>query len=114
VVAALRPRLAAGQRQLYCLDGVDAERSYCQEKPPAARIGQHLQYALEEVLPLTHYLNPDACPLAAVCSMGAFHAVNFTFRPPQLSSKVVGLSGRYDLAQATDCFRDLFQGYVDE
>jgi esterase/lipase superfamily enzyme len=117
VVEALRPRLEAGELQLYCLDSVDAESLYCPHKHPAERIRRHLQYEqylLEEVLPLTRYLNPDACLMAAGCSMGAFHAVNFAFRYPQLFAKVVGLSGRYDLTQAMGCFRDLFQGYVDQ
>ncbi|TVT39583.1 esterase [Hymenobacter setariae] len=116
VVEALRPRLERGDLQLYCLDSVDAESLYCPAKHPAERIRRHLQYErylLEEVLPLTHHRNPNSCLMAAGCSMGAFHAVNFAFRHPHLFAKVVGLSGRYDLTQAMGCFRDLFQGYVD-
>ena len=117
VVEALQPRLDRGELQLYCVDSVDAESLYCLAKPPAERIRRHLQYEqylLAEVLPLTQHLNPNPCLMAAGCSMGAFHAVNFAFRYPHLFAKVVGLSGRYDLTQAMGCFRDLFQGYVDQ
>jgi esterase/lipase superfamily enzyme len=117
VVEALRPRLERGELQLYCVDSVDAESLYCPHKHPAERIGRHLQYEqylLHEVLPLTCHLNPHPCLMAAGCSMGAFHAINFAFRYPQLFAKVVGMSGRYDLTQAMGCFRDLFQGYVSQ
>lgn len=117
VVEALRPKIEAGQLQLYCVDSIDGESLYCPEKHPAERIRRHLQYEryiLEEVLPLTRHLNPDVCLIAAGCSMGAFHAVNLAFRHPDLFGKVVGLSGRYDLTQGMASFRDLFQGYVDE
>jgi len=117
VVEALRPRLESGGLQLYCVDSLDAESLYCKDKHPAERVRRHLQYErylLEEVLPLSEHRNPHACLLAAGCSMGAFHAVNIAFRYPQLFAKVVGLSGRYDLTQSMGCFRDLFQGYVDQ
>jgi esterase/lipase superfamily enzyme len=117
VVEALRPRLESGGLQLYCVDSLDAESLYCQDKHPAERVRRHLQYErylLHEVLPLSEHRNPYACLLAAGCSMGAFHAVNIAFRYPQLFAKVAGLSGRYDLTQSMGCFRDLFQGYVDQ
>jgi esterase/lipase superfamily enzyme len=117
VVEALRPKLEAGQLQLYCVDSVDAESLYCAEKHPAERIQRHLQYEhyiLDEVVPLTQHLNPDMCLMAAGCSMGAYHAVNIAFRHPELFGKVVGMSGRYDLTQPMATFRDLFQGYIDE
>jgi len=117
VVEALRPRLARGELQLYCVDSLDAESLYCAARPPAERVRRHLQYEqylLDEVLPLSQHLNPHPCLMAAGCSMGAFHAVNIAFRHPQRFDKVVGLSGRYDLTQAMGCFRDLFQGYLDQ
>ncbi len=117
VIEALRPKVEAGQLQLFCVDSIDGESLYCREKHPAERIRRHLdyeRYILEEVLPLTRRLNPNMCLMAAGCSMGAYHAVNIAFRHPELFGKVVGLSGRYDLTQAMASFRDLFQGYVDE
>lgn len=117
VVEALRPKIESGFLQLYCVDSVDAESLYCTHKGPAERIKRHLQYEryiLDEVLPFSQRLNPNMFLIAAGCSMGAFHAVNLSFRHPQLFGRVVGMSGRYDLTQAMGTFRDLFQGYVDE
>ena len=117
VVEALRPKIEAGLLQLYCVDSIDAESLYCAHKHPAERIQRHLQYEryiIEEVLPLTQRSNPNMCLIAAGCSMGAYHAVNLSFRHPQLFGKVLGMSGRYDLTQPMAGFCDLFQGYVDE
>lgn len=117
VVEALQPKIEGGLLQLYCVDSLDAESLYCLDKPPAERIQRHLQYEqyiLREVLPMTQANNPNTALIAAGCSMGAYHAVNLSFRHPHLFHKVVGMSGRYDLTQAMATFPDLFQGYVDE
>ncbi len=117
VVEALRPKIESGFLQVYCVDSVDAESLYCAAKHPAERMQRHLQYEqyiVEEVLPLTQATNPDMFLIAAGCSLGAYHAVNLSFRHPELFGKVVGMSGRYDLTQAMATFPDLFQGYVDQ
>ncbi|HEX8425265.1 esterase family protein [Hymenobacter sp.] len=117
IVAALQPKIEEGTLQLYCVDSIDAESLYCLDKPPVERIQRHLQYEqyiLDEVLPLTEANNPNSSLLAAGCSMGAYHAVNLSFRHPERFNKVVGMSGRYDLTQGMATFPDLFQGYVDE
>ncbi len=50
----------------------------------------------------------------AGCSLGAFHAMHIALRHPHFFSKVVGMSGRYDLTQAMGSFQDLFNGFIDE
>ncbi|UOG74367.1 alpha/beta hydrolase-fold protein [Hymenobacter tibetensis] len=117
VIEALQAKVESGFLQLYCVDSIDAESLYSLDKPPVERIQRHLQYEqyiLDEVLPMSEATNPNAFLIAAGCSMGAFHAVNLSFRHPNRFGKVVGMSGRYDLTQAMASFPDLFQGYVDE
>ncbi|MBC8083344.1 MAG: esterase family protein [Hymenobacter sp.] len=117
VVEALQPKIEGGFLQLYCVDSIDAESLYCLAKHPAERIQRHLQYEqyiMREVLPMSEAHNPNSFLIAAGCSMGAYHAVNLSFRHPAQFGKVVGMSGRYDLTQAMAAFPDLFQGYVDE
>ncbi|MBO0357101.1 esterase family protein [Hymenobacter sp. BT186] len=117
VMQALQPKIEAGLLQVYCVDSVDAESLYAFDKLPAERICRHLQYQhyiLEEVLPLSAATNPNPFLIAAGCSMGAYHAINLSFRHPNLFGKVVGMSGRYDLTQGMATFQDLFQGYIDE
>jgi esterase/lipase superfamily enzyme len=48
------------------------------------------------------------------CSIGAYHAMNLALRHPSLFSKVVALSGRYDLTRPVGPFDDLFSGYYDQ
>ncbi len=45
---------------------------------------------------------------------GGYHAINIALRHPYLSSKAVGMSGRYDLTLKANNFPDLFDSYQDE
>jgi esterase/lipase superfamily enzyme len=117
VIEALRPKIEAGLIQVYCLDSIDKESFYATDIPPEARIKRHLlyeQYVLTEVMDLVRTRNPGPSMIAAGCSLGAYHAVNLAFKYPRLFSKVVGLSGRYDLTLKMEHFEDLFEGYMDE
>ena len=116
LVDAARPRVEAGQVQLYCLDSVDTESFYCPWRAPADRVRRHEDYegyVLHEVIPLTRVLNAHPALTAHGCSMGAFHAVNLALRHPHMICRVVGLSGRYDLTATIGPFRDLLDGYYD-
>ncbi len=117
VIDAIRPKIEAGQIQVYCLDSIDKESFYASEVTPAERIQRHLvyeQYILREVMDLVHRRNPGPELVAAGCSLGAYHAVNLAFKYPSMFSKVVGLSGRYDLTLQMEHFEDLFEGHMDE
>jgi esterase/lipase superfamily enzyme len=117
MVDAIREKLERGWLQLFCVDSVDAESLYCHSCPPHERIKRHLQYEgyiVHEVLSFTRKLNSNMFLIAHGCSMGAYHALNFAFRHPQLVGKLVALSGRYDLTRPVEDFRDLFDGYYDQ
>ncbi len=117
MIDVLRPKIEAGELQIFCLDSVDAESFYCFWAHPAGRIGRHSQYegyVLHEVFPLMSALNPDPTVIAHGCSLGAFHAANMAFRHPHLFTKLKAFSGRYDLTLNVEHFRDLFDGYYDE
>jgi len=113
----LRDRIEAGQLQLYCIDSIDHESFYCNWAHPTGRIRRHMQfehYIIREVFPLMHYENPHPCVIAHGCSLGAYHATNIAFRHPYLFRKLAAFSGRYDLTENVEHFRDLFDGYYDE
>ena len=117
VIDAIRPKIEAGLIQVYCLDSIDKESFYAPDVTPAERIQRHLvyeQYILREVMDLVHRRNPGPELVAAGCSLGAYHAVNLAFKYPSMFSKVVGLSGRYDLTLQMEHFEDLFEGHMDE
>lgn len=117
VIEAIRPKIEAGAIQVYCLDSIDKESFYATEVPAPDRIQRHLlyeQYILSEVMDLVKRRNPGPQLIAAGCSLGAYHAVNLAFKYPWMFSKVVGLSGRYDLTLKMEHFEDLFEGHMDE
>ncbi|MBE7171918.1 MAG: esterase family protein [Williamsia sp.] len=117
IVEALRHRIDNGELQLFCVDSIDIESFYNQHIHPAQRISRHLQYEryiLDEVIPFMRTENRGHDLEVAGCSMGAYHAVNFAFRHPHIFTKVVAMSGRYDLTHQLVNFKDLFDGYHNE
>ncbi|MDQ8197446.1 hypothetical protein QEH56_04765 [Pelagicoccus enzymogenes] len=44
IANSVRPRIEAGELQLYCVDSIDQESFYCWWAHPAGRIQRHLQY----------------------------------------------------------------------
>ena len=117
MVEALRHKLEQGWIQLICVDGIDHETFYCDWCNPRDRVRRHIvyeSYILNEVLPLSQALNDNPFITALGCSFGAYHAANIAFRHPHRFDRLVAMSGRYDLTQAPDGFRDLLDGYYDE
>jgi esterase/lipase superfamily enzyme len=45
--------------------------------------------------------NPDPFLMTTGTSFGAYHAVNFAFRHPQVVGRVIGMSGLYDIKRFT-------------
>jgi len=92
LVEALRHKIEHGHLQLYCVDGIDEESFYCWWSRPWDRVHRHLQYEtylLDEVLPLMWTKNAHPCVISHGCSFGAFHAVNFAFRHPQVFNSIL-------------------------
>jgi esterase/lipase superfamily enzyme len=105
MIKALEGHLEQGCLQLVCVDSVDGESWYARGKHPAERGRRHIQYddyLLTEVLPFSAQGNPDPFLIACGASFGAYHAVNFAFRHPEVTGRVIGLSGLYDIGDWTD------------
>jgi esterase/lipase superfamily enzyme len=110
MVANLHDFIEQGWFQLYCVDSVDMESFYCSWAHPTGRIQRHMayeEYLLHEVVPLIEGKNPNRFLIAHGCSFGAYHAMNMALRHPDLFSRVVALSGKYDMSS-------FFSGYYDE
>ncbi|NIW45828.1 MAG: esterase, partial [Gammaproteobacteria bacterium] len=58
---------------------------------------QYNHYLMQEVLPLSTYLNGNPFLITVGASFGAYHAVNFALRFPHLVGRTIGLSGIYDI-----------------
>jgi esterase/lipase superfamily enzyme len=117
IVDALQQKINNGELQLFCVDSIDAESFYNNWAHPAVRIARHLQYEeyiLNEVVPLMKVKNNAGYFEVAGCSMGAYHALNLALKHSHIFKKVVSMSGRYDLTQNIDDFKDLLDGYRND
>lgn len=96
----LRSLLEAGAIQIVCVDSVDAESWYAKDRSPDERVHRHVaydRYLTAEVLPFTAEHNANPALTATGASFGAYHAVNFALRHPELVTRVLGMSGLYDI-----------------
>ena len=110
MIAALGEHLENGWLQLYCVDSVDADSWYAKWKHPADRAfyhGRYDAYVRDEVVPLTQHRNQNPFLMTTGASFGAYHALAFALRYPNLVGRAIGLSGVYDIREVTD-------GYTDE
>jgi len=117
VIQSIQHLIENGHIQVFALDSIDQESFYCYWAHPTGRITRHLQYEnyiLKEVMPLSYNLNQNHNLMAVGCSMGAYHAMNIALRHPECFTKVVSLSGRYDLTLQLGMFEDLFSGFYNE
>lgn len=110
MVGALGDHIESGNLQLFCVDSVDAESFYARSVHPSGRIMRHLQYdqyLVRELLPFVWWRNPTPFTIVHGCSFGAYHAVNFALRHPELVNRAIALSGKYQM-------RGFFDGYYDD
>ncbi|WPU91419.1 alpha/beta hydrolase-fold protein [Mucilaginibacter sabulilitoris] len=117
VIEVLREKIEKRYIQVCCVDSFDCESFYSSGFHPSQKITRHMQYEqyiLQEVMPFLNKKNPGSFKIVAGCSLGAFHAVNISLRHPGIFNKVIGMSGRYDLAAQIGHYDDLFDGYWDE
>jgi esterase/lipase superfamily enzyme len=110
MIAALGEHLERGWIQLYCVDSVDAESWYAWHKHPGARAWRALEYdryICDEVLPLSRHKNPNPFFVVTGASFGAYHAMNFALRHPEITGRVIAMSGLFDVER-------WLGGYVDD
>ncbi len=102
MVGALAERIEKGEVQLLCADSIDSESWYNRGLPVHDRALRHNaweRYLINELLPWFAGRNPgvrDNLCLTGT-SFGAYHAINFGFKHPDLVKRVVALSGAYSL-----------------
>ncbi len=109
MIHALRNQIDQGQLQIITVDSVDAESWYARRKHPhdrALRQEQYEQYLCTEVLPLSRQRNDNPFLITVGASFGAYHAADFAFRHPDLVSRMIGLSGLYDIRRFTNGYTD--------
>jgi len=109
MAAALSEPLENGNLQMFCVDSVDAESWYAWHKHPAERAWRHVQYEnylLHEVLPLVSQKNSTPYLIVAGASFGAYHAMNFALRHPEITNRVIAMSGMFNVERWLGNYRD--------
>lgn len=110
MVETLADKIDAGYIQLYGVDSHCSESWYNDHIHPAERVRRHNvweSYLLEEVLPFIRSVNSRQQLITTGVSFGAYLAVNFAFKHPDIVTKTVGLSGSYSI-------KSLLNGHYDE
>jgi|SRR6266850_527678 len=105
MVGTLGDKLDGGWLQIFCADSVDSDSWYNRSAHPYWRVQRHLQYErylLNDVLPLIRRKNPAQRLLLTGCSFGAYHALNFSLRHPDLVTDCVTMGGAFDIKQFMD------------
>ena len=95
-----------GYIQLYGVDTVESR--YNNNIHPAERSPPNVweSYVLEEVIPFVRSRNSTPHLITAGVSFGAYLAVNFAFKHPEVVTKTVGLSGSYSIKRLLDGYYD--------
>jgi esterase/lipase superfamily enzyme len=109
MMGALGEHIERGWIQLYCVDSVDEESWYARGKDPGARASRHMEYEnylLNEVMPLMSSKNPTPYLITTGASFGAYHAMNFALRHPDITNRVIAMSGLYDIERWAGDYRD--------
>lgn len=109
MVDTLADKIDAGFIQLYGIDSLCSESWYNQQIHPNERVHRHNvweSYVVSEVVPLIRSRNPNPFIITAGVSFGAYLAVNFAFKHPDIVRKTVGLSGSYSIDRLLDGYSD--------
>jgi esterase/lipase superfamily enzyme len=109
MMRALSDHIHNGWLQLYCVDSIDAESWYCGWAHPSGRAYRHTQYdsyLFNEVLPFSQRKNSNPFLMTVGASFGGYHAMNFGLRYPDHVSRIVAMSGIYDIRRFTDGYYD--------
>ncbi|MFL5798408.1 MAG: esterase family protein [Actinomycetota bacterium] len=104
MVEALADKIGDGHVQLWCVDSVDSESWYAQDRHPRERVLRHLdyeRYLVDELIP-----RMPSRPVTTGTSLGAFHALLLALRQPWHVAGFVALSGAYDTDRWLDGYHD--------
>jgi esterase/lipase superfamily enzyme len=101
--------LENGKIRIYCPDSIDAQSWYNRSVEPSIRAYNHGCYdrlILQEVVSRAQHETGYSRMAMAGCSFGGYHAVNFSFRHPNVCSHCFSMSGAFDVRQFTDGYYD--------
>lgn len=98
-----------GLVKIYCPDSIDTLSWYNKNVHPAQRVLNHIKYdsmIREEVVTRAQSETGSSRVAHAGCSFGGYHALNFGFRYPHLTSFIFSMSGAFDIKPQLDGYYD--------
>ena len=110
MIGAMWDYLERGSIQLFCVDSVDGASWYNRSAHPRDKASRHVayeSYIREEVMPFLRGKNWSQQIITTGCSFGAYHAMNFALKNPDLITGCVAMSGAFDISQ-------FLHGYYDD
>lgn len=110
LIGGLADLIDDGAIQIFCVDAVDEEALYNRGAHPADRVRRQDAYdrhLATEVVPFVRDQAQRADIIAYGASFGGYHAANFALRHPEMVSRMIALSGVFDIHRWLD-------GYWDE
>lgn len=102
-------QIEEGYNQFFCVDSIDDESFLNKEVDPYTRIireNQYQMYIKDEVLPFIEEENDNPYLMTAGTGFGAYHALIFGLKFPELINKIIAISGYYDINVHLDGFKD--------
>jgi esterase/lipase superfamily enzyme len=105
----VRESLEKGWLQIYCVDSVDSESWYATWVHPSGRAHRHAQYdgyLYNEVVPFMWHKNSTPFLITLGASFGGYHAMNFGLKHPEITNRVLALSGLFDIRRFTGGYSD--------
>lgn len=101
MVEACKPFIEEGKLQLYTVGSIDKQTWLNEDAHPSERARRNNDYdchIIREVIPFIRNNNKEYTSyLATGCSLGAYHAMNFFLKHPDVFDSVISLSGVYSL-----------------
>ena len=109
MVEACRPFIDAGTIQLFTVASLDQQSWLNSGIPHQQRMAHHAafeHYILQELTPYIRHRTHYDKFMATGCSLGAFHALNFLLKHPDVFDAAICLSGVYSLRFSVGDYMD--------
>lgn len=112
MIDALAPWIHAGKLKIYCPESNIAQTWTNRHVHPSEAVKLHNTYerwVIETLVPAIRddCRSPSMRLATAGCSMGAYFAVNFSLKFPEVFKWTLAMSGRYDVQEFTGGFSNL-------
>lgn len=109
MMESLSEQINEGYNQFFCVDSIANESLLNREAEPRLRIrrqNSYERYIIDEVIPFVREQNSNPYIIFSGAFLGAYYALLFALKHPGKISKVIGISGTYDIKPYLDDFYD--------